>query len=83
MSVKEKGAHAPPKKRAAFLEPLKAAELLRPYAGFGLLQPDRSTARRCVACGCFVGNSNLGGYGGKSALSGRLWCLRCADGRAS
>jgi hypothetical protein len=73
--------NAPPKKRAAVLEPPKSAELPRPYAGFGFLQPARLLTRRCVSCGRFVGNSNLGGYDGKSALSGRLWCLRCADGR--
>jgi hypothetical protein len=37
--------------------------------------------RRCVECGVHVTNSNLGGYSGRSALSGDLWCLDCADGR--
>ena len=37
--------------------------------------------RRCVACGAHVTNSNLGGYSGRSALSGNLWCLACADGQ--
>ena len=37
--------------------------------------------RRCVVCGAHVTNQNLGGYDGRSALSGDLWCLSCADGR--
>jgi hypothetical protein len=35
--------------------------------------------RRCCRCGVFVGNSNLGGFSGKSALAGTLFCLSCAD----
>ena len=35
--------------------------------------------RPCAACGVFVGNINLGGHDGRSALSGRLFCLKCAD----
>jgi hypothetical protein len=73
--------NAPPKKRAAGLEPPKAAELLRPYAGFGFLQPGRLLPRQCVGCGCWVSNQNLGGYNGRSALIGALWCCECADGR--
>jgi hypothetical protein len=38
-----------------------------------------SVTRRCVACGTRVTNRNLGGYSGRSALSGSLWCDRCAD----
>jgi hypothetical protein len=37
--------------------------------------------RHCVACGCTVTNQNLGGYNGRSALSGELFCVSCADGR--
>jgi hypothetical protein len=37
--------------------------------------------RRCVVCGAHVTNDNLGGYSGRSALGGDLWCLSCADGR--
>lgn len=59
----------------------KAAELLRLYAGFGFLQPARLLTRQCVVCGCRVTNQNLGGYNGRSALSGALWCCECADGR--
>jgi hypothetical protein len=35
--------------------------------------------RPCVSCGVLVGNLNLGGYNGRSALSGKLFCLKCAD----
>jgi hypothetical protein len=38
--------------------------------------------RRCVVCGVFVGNLNLGGHDGH-ALTGKLWCLQCADRRSS
>jgi hypothetical protein len=37
--------------------------------------------RRCVVCGVHVTNSNLGGYNGRSALAGDLFCLSCADGK--
>ena len=42
------------------------------------------TARRlhwryCARCGERVTNHNVGGYEGKSALTGRLFCLACAD----
>jgi hypothetical protein len=39
------------------------------------------TVRGCVVCGAHVTNDNLGGYSGRSALGGDLWCLSCADGR--
>jgi hypothetical protein len=35
--------------------------------------------RHCVACRVPVSNSNLGGWDGRSALTGDLYCLRCAD----
>jgi hypothetical protein len=35
--------------------------------------------RFCVACSAGVTNLNLGGYTGHSALTGQLYCLRCAD----
>ena len=35
--------------------------------------------RRCVSCGRRITNRNLGGNDRRSALSGPLWCLRCAD----
>jgi hypothetical protein len=33
-----------------------------------------------VRCSVPVDNSNLGGYSGRSALSGKLWCYAHADG---
>ena len=39
----------------------------------------RKQRRECVACGSAVTNRNLGGNGGRSALTGPVWCLRCAD----
>jgi len=45
----------------------------------GVFRPRRSPVRRCVACGARVTNRNLGGNNGRSALSGPLWCLQCAD----
>jgi len=41
----------------------------------------RIVGRRCAVCGCTVTNENLGGDNGRSALSGELFCLTCADGR--
>jgi len=35
--------------------------------------------RPCVLCGVFVGNLNLGGHTGRSAFTGELFCLNCAD----
>jgi hypothetical protein len=35
--------------------------------------------RPCAQCGVFVGNLNLGGYDGRSAMTGKLFCLKCAD----
>lgn len=42
------------------------------------------TARRlhlryCAKCGERVTNENVGGYEGRSALTGRLFCTLCAD----
>ena len=42
------------------------------------------TARRlhlryCAKCGERFTNANLGGFEGRSALTGRLFCLACAD----
>jgi hypothetical protein len=39
----------------------------------------RTEARRCCVCGIAVKNSNLGGFTGRSALSGRLFCPYCED----
>jgi hypothetical protein len=35
--------------------------------------------RFCVGCGTRVTNKNVGGFTGRSALTGRLFCLDCAD----
>ena len=32
---------------------------------------------RCVCCRKRISNRSLGGFDGKSAMSGRLWCLSC------
>lgn len=50
------------------------------FATLGYRLAGHDATRRCVSCGRFVGNSNLGGDDGRP-LSGRLWCLHCADGR--
>jgi hypothetical protein len=73
----------PPKRKRGVGTALQTAELLRAYSVLGFLQPAKSAARRCVACGCRVTNGNLGGYNGRSALSGSLWCCDCADGRGT
>jgi hypothetical protein len=39
-----------------------------------------TSIRCCVACHAQVTNRNLGGHARRSALSGRVWCLQCADG---
>ena len=39
-----------------------------------------AATRRCVSCDSPVTNQSLGGFGGRSALSGPVWCLQCADG---
>jgi len=51
--------------------------VLRSYLPSLSLKP---AARRCVSCGVPVSNRNLGGHYRKSALAGRLWCVRHADG---
>jgi hypothetical protein len=56
----------------------RARERLLPNQKF--FAPERKL-RRCVACSTEITNENLGGYDGRSALSGDLWCLDCADGR--
>jgi hypothetical protein len=39
----------------------------------------RTELRRCCICGIEVRNENLGGFSGRSALSGRLFCGHCSD----
>jgi hypothetical protein len=68
-----------PKKERGLGTTLQTAELVRAYSILGFLQPAGSSARRCVVCNCRVTNRNLGGNDGRSALTGELWCLRCAD----
>jgi len=46
--------------------------LLQAFAG-------QARLRHCVACDSPVRNKNLGGNDGRSALTGLVWCLRCAD----
>jgi hypothetical protein len=38
--------------------------------------------RCCSMCRTRVTNENIGGYSGRSALSGILFCQSCADGEA-
>jgi hypothetical protein len=35
--------------------------------------------RFCVSCGVLVTNKNVGGFTGRSALTGKLFCSACAD----
>ena len=75
----------PPKERGGLPTALKLDKLPIPYRF--LLFPQvfsrrRAATRRCVACGSRVTNRNLGGNDGRSALSGPVWCLSCADGKA-
>ena len=41
--------------------------------------PFHREKRRCVCCRRRISNRSLGGYSGRSALSGSLFCYRCAD----
>jgi hypothetical protein len=50
------------------------------FATTGYCLARHDATRRCVSCGRFVGNRNMGGHNGRP-LTGRLWCYRCADGR--
>jgi hypothetical protein len=49
------------------------------YAALALLQGRRSAIRLCVSRDSRITNRNLGGNNGRSALTGDLYCLRCAD----
>jgi hypothetical protein len=75
--------HAPPKKKEHGVgTALKTAQLTAGYRSPVFSQLFRSrtvSGPRCVVCGSHVTNRNLGGNDGRSALSGNLWCLRCAD----
>ena len=72
-------AHAPPKKERGLGTVLQTAELLTVYRVLAFLQPRRPIVRRCVSCDSRITNRNLGGNDGRSALTGLVWCLRCAD----
>ena len=39
----------------------------------------RAAIRRCTACDSRMTKRNLGGNDGRSALTGSVYCLRCAD----
>jgi hypothetical protein len=41
--------------------------------------PSNLDVRCCIACGDPVTKANLGGWSGRGALSGILWCEKCAD----
>jgi len=71
---------SPPKRSAPGPEIAGAAtlRLLAAYRFLLIAQPRRAV-RRCVACGRRVTNRSLGGWSGRSALTGPVWCLDCAD----
>jgi hypothetical protein len=50
--------------------------LPRPLQAFAV---GKANTRRCVACDSRVTNRSLGGNDGRSALTGPIWCLDCAD----
>jgi hypothetical protein len=52
--------------------------LLAAYRSLLIAQPRRAV-RQCVACGTRVTNRSLGGWSGRSAMTGGLWCAECAD----
>lgn len=58
----------------------QAADLLGAYYVLTFLQRTRVPPRRCVSCYSQITNRNLGGYDGRSASTGEVYCLRCADG---
>ena len=66
-------------KRAPAKSALRNAEPLVACGIFSFLQPSKAAVRRCAVCAARVTNRNLGGYDGRSALTGDLYCLRCAD----
>lgn len=56
---------------------LDGGNVIAPMSGLSGSDP-----RRCCVCGSSVQNDDLGGYSGRSALSGILWCERCVDDTA-
>jgi len=69
------------KERGLCTTAFQNAELARAYHFWSKTQlvSRRKHRRACVACGSAVTNRNLGGFDGRSALSGHLWCEDCAD----
>lgn len=57
----------------------KRTELVAAYRLLVFLQPFKAKGRRCVSCDSRVTNRNLGGHDGRSAVTGPVWCLDCAD----
>ena len=73
---------SPPKESGGPPTALKVAKL--PIAYRFSLFPQvfsgcRAATRRCVSCDSRVTNRNLGGYDGRSARTGPVWCVNCAD----
>jgi hypothetical protein len=80
----------PPKKRRARLPQAHSSQLNNPSSSGECQSCLRETPlaawahRRerlghCRVCVIAVGNKNLGGFSGRSALSGRLFCSHCED----
>jgi hypothetical protein len=69
-----------PKRSAPGREIAGAAKLrlLAAYRFLLIAQPRRAV-RQCVVCGTRVTNRSLGGCFGRSAQTGLVWCLSCAD----
>jgi hypothetical protein len=55
--------------------------LFEPVAGPAKTSGTGPRRCHCAACGVRVNHRNLGGYAGRSALTGDLYCLRCANGK--
>ena len=73
---------SPPKEKRGVGTALETAELSTRYRSPVFPQLFRYRLlpiRRCIACDSRVRNRNLGGNEGRSALTGNLWCLRCAN----
>jgi hypothetical protein len=71
---------SPKKKRGPAKTALQRLNLLeRTICGVFLQRIMPHKTRRCAACSSRVTNRHLGGCNGHSALTGNLYCLRCAD----
>jgi len=73
------GGLSPPTKRegrSARAAVLQTQRLARCYRAFRFPQRKK---RKCGFCGGTVSNKTLGGFTGRSALSGNLFCYGCAD----